>query len=71
MKMKRKKIFLYTSSFLSLLFFFLDSWMSYGIDKAAQEERVKRFGPYRINAKVMAAAKKVSFPPPLKKMRMP
>ncbi|UYP48390.1 Ornithine carbamoyltransferase, anabolic [Candidatus Lokiarchaeum ossiferum] len=36
---------------------YADSWMSYGIPKDEEEERVKTFMPYQVNAEVMAAAK--------------
>jgi len=35
---------------------YTDSWMSYHIDPAELDERVKQFMPYQVTAKVMAAA---------------
>ena len=36
---------------------YADSWMSYGIPKEEEEERVKIFMPFQVNSEVMAAAK--------------
>lgn len=36
---------------------YADSWMSYGIPKEEEDERVKLFMPFQVNAKVMANAK--------------
>lgn len=36
---------------------YADSWMSYGIPKEEEEERVKLFMPFQVNAEVMANAK--------------
>ncbi|MHA1854854.1 MAG: ornithine carbamoyltransferase [Promethearchaeota archaeon] len=37
---------------------YADSWMSYGIPKDEEEERVRIFMPYQVNAEIMATAKK-------------
>jgi ornithine carbamoyltransferase len=36
---------------------YADSWMSYGIPKEEEEERVRTFMPYQVNQKLMDAAK--------------
>ncbi|MHA1746239.1 MAG: ornithine carbamoyltransferase [Promethearchaeota archaeon] len=36
---------------------YADSWMSYGIPKEEEEERVKIFMPFQVNSEVMTAAK--------------